>query len=158
MKPSIAAKLEQLVRRLEELNQLLSSENATRDLEQFRRLSREHAEITPVVERYREYRSAEADLATATEMLADPDPSIKALNARDPLTQYKIEMERLSLLRPAIETARTKVTGFGNIDKATLERQIEYVGAAVQFKAKPEADALFNASFLPPQAERMPLK
>jgi NitT/TauT family transport system substrate-binding protein len=91
-------------------------------------------------------------------MLADADASIKALNARDPLTQYKIEMERLNLLRPAIETARTKASGFGAIDKATLERQIEYVGAAVQFKSKPEADALFNASFLPPQTERMPLK
>jgi NitT/TauT family transport system substrate-binding protein len=92
------------------------------------------------------------------EMLADSDASIKALNARDPLTQYKIEMERLNLLRPAIETARTKAAGFGAIDKATLERQIEYVGAAVQLKSKPEADTLFNASFLPPQAERMPLK
>jgi NitT/TauT family transport system substrate-binding protein len=92
------------------------------------------------------------------EMLADPDASIKALNVRDPLTQYKIEMERLNLLRPAIETARTKVTGFGYIDKATLERQIEYVASAVNLKSKPEADTLFNASFLPPQAERMPLK
>jgi hypothetical protein len=50
------------------------------------------------------------------------------------------------------------VNGFGNVDKATLERQIEYVGAAVQFKSKPDVDTLFNASFLPPQAERMPLK
>jgi NitT/TauT family transport system substrate-binding protein len=92
------------------------------------------------------------------EMLADSDAAIKALNARDPLTQYNIEMERLNLLRPAIETARTKVTGFGYIDKATLERQIEYVGSAVNLKSKPEADTLFNASFLPPLAERMPLK
>jgi NitT/TauT family transport system substrate-binding protein len=92
------------------------------------------------------------------EMLADPDAAIKALNARDPLTQYKVEMERLNLLRPAIQTERTRVTGFGYVDKATLERQIEYVGSAVNLKSKPEADTLFNSSFLPPQAERMPLK
>lgn len=92
------------------------------------------------------------------EMLAEPDASIKALNARDPLTEYKQEMERLSLLRPAILTSRTRVTGLGYVDKATLENQIEYVNSSVQLKAKPAADQLFNSSFLPPLAERMPLK
>jgi NitT/TauT family transport system substrate-binding protein len=92
------------------------------------------------------------------EMLAEPDASIKALNARDPLTEYKIEMERLNLLRPAIETQRTKVTGFGYVDKATLERQIDYVSSSVKMKTRPSADAVFNSTFLPPQAERMPLK
>ncbi len=91
------------------------------------------------------------------ESLADPAASVKQLKARDPLTEERIELERFALLRPAILTERTKANGLGAVDKATLERQIEYVGAAVQFKAKPEPDALFNASFLPPQAERMPL-
>src|SRR6185295_12394915 len=59
------------------------------------------------------------------EMLAESDASIKALNARDPLTEYKPEMERLNLLRPAIETSRTRTTGFGAIDKPTLEKQID---------------------------------
>jgi len=92
------------------------------------------------------------------EMLANPDASIKALNARDPLTQYKQEMERLSLLRPAIETARTRTTGFGYVDKATLEKQIEYVASSVSLKSRPKAEELFNSSFLPPQQERLPLK
>ena len=43
MKPSIAAKLAQLSNRLEELNHLLATENATADMDQFRRLAREHA-------------------------------------------------------------------------------------------------------------------
>jgi NitT/TauT family transport system substrate-binding protein len=90
------------------------------------------------------------------EMLAESDASIKALNARDPLTEYKVELERLNLLRPAIVTARTRVTGFGYVDKATLENQIEYVNSSVQMKSKPGAEALFNASFLPPLAERLP--
>ena len=92
------------------------------------------------------------------EMLAESEASIKALNARDPLTEFKVEMERLNLLRPAIGTARTRVTGLGYVDKATLEKQIEYVGSSVPLKTKPGADALFNASFLPPLAERLPLK
>jgi NitT/TauT family transport system substrate-binding protein len=90
------------------------------------------------------------------EMLAEPEASVKALNARDPLTEFKQEMERLRLLRPAILTARTKETGLGHVDKPTLEKQIEYVASSVQLKSKPTADQVFNASFLPPLAERLP--
>ncbi|MBX6393631.1 MAG: peptide chain release factor 1, partial [Burkholderiales bacterium] len=49
------------------------AEDATSDMEEYRRLSREHAEITPVVERYREYKAAQADAEAAREMLADPE-------------------------------------------------------------------------------------
>jgi NitT/TauT family transport system substrate-binding protein len=90
------------------------------------------------------------------EMLSESDASIKALNARDPLTEYKIEMERLNLLRPAILTPRTRVTGLGHVDTNTLSDQIEYVSASVQLKTKPTADQLFNPNFLPPLAERLP--
>ena len=43
MKPSIASKLAQLSNRLEELNHLLATETATADMDQYRRLTREHA-------------------------------------------------------------------------------------------------------------------
>ena len=39
-----------------------------------------------------------------------------------------------------------------------VEKQIEYVGSSVQLKSKPTADQLFNATFLPPLAERLPPK
>jgi len=67
-------------------------------------------------------------------------------------------MERLTLLRPAIETTRTKTTGFGYIDKTTLEKQIEYVASSVQLKTQPKAEQLYNANFLPPLQERLPVK
>jgi peptide chain release factor 1 len=72
MKHSIVAKLAQLSRRLEEINQLLSAENATADLGNYRKLTREHAEIAPVVKLYEAYRSGEADMRTAQEMSGDP--------------------------------------------------------------------------------------
>jgi peptide chain release factor 1 len=72
MKPSIAAKLAQLSNRLEELNQLLATETATADMDQYRRLTREHAEITPVVELYQRYVKNEGDLQAAQEMSDDP--------------------------------------------------------------------------------------
>ncbi|OGA23208.1 MAG: peptide chain release factor 1 [Betaproteobacteria bacterium RIFCSPLOWO2_02_FULL_67_26] len=71
MKPSIAAKLAQLSGRLEELNRLLALESATADLDQYRKLTREHAEIAPVVELYQRYVSGEADIQAAQEMVED---------------------------------------------------------------------------------------
>jgi len=73
MKTSIAVKLDQAQLRLGDINTLLSSENATRDMEQFRKLSREHAELEPIVELFKRYRDTEQDVAEAQEMLADPE-------------------------------------------------------------------------------------
>ncbi|MCU0805321.1 MAG: peptide chain release factor 1 [Burkholderiales bacterium] len=73
MKESLAAKLDSLARRLDELNATLASETATRDMEAYRKLTREHAEIGPVVAAWQTYRKAEADIASANEMLSDPE-------------------------------------------------------------------------------------
>ena len=73
MKNSIRDKLERLTDRLAEIDALLGAEGATRDMDAYRRLSREHAEIGAVVELYAAYRKAEGELAAAREMLADPE-------------------------------------------------------------------------------------
>jgi peptide chain release factor 1 len=73
MKQSIRDKLEQLQLRLRELDGLLAAEDITRDLDNYRKLSREHAEISPVVDLYANYRKVEHDLASAREMLSDPE-------------------------------------------------------------------------------------
>ena len=101
MKPSIAAKLESLTRRLGEVGDILSSEAATRDMEQYRRLSREHAELTPVVSLFGKYVQAEADIAAAQEMLADPQMRIYAeaeiKSGREKLGEIEIELQQLLL-------------------------------------------------------------
>ncbi|MDO8300104.1 peptide chain release factor 1 [Lacisediminimonas sp.] len=73
MKPSMLAKLEQLANRLEEVGLLLMQENVTADIEQYRRLTREHAELQPLVALYQEYVQASNDVSTAEGMLSDPD-------------------------------------------------------------------------------------
>jgi peptide chain release factor 1 len=73
MKHSLRLKLDQLESRLSELNHLLAAENATRDMDRYRALSREHAEIDPIVARFREFTQAEADLVAANEFGSDPE-------------------------------------------------------------------------------------
>ncbi|TCS73241.1 peptide chain release factor 1 (bRF-1) [Sulfuritortus calidifontis] len=101
MKPSLAAKLLSLAERHQELNLLLAAEDAAADMERFRKLSREHAELTPLVEHYQAYRQAQDDLATAGEMLADPElrelaeGEIAAAKAK--IAQLEIELQKLLL-------------------------------------------------------------
>ncbi|MBI4293515.1 MAG: peptide chain release factor 1 [Betaproteobacteria bacterium] len=101
MKPSIAAKLDSLARRLDELEGLLSAENATRDMEQYRRLSREHSELTPVVSLFREFREIEADVAEAQQMLDDPQMKVYAeseiKSGRERIERIEIGLQQLLL-------------------------------------------------------------
>jgi peptide chain release factor 1 len=57
----------------------------TRELapESIVRLSRELAEITPVVERVKAYRAVEAEIAGLDAMIADPDPEMRAIAAAE---------------------------------------------------------------------------
>ena len=73
MKTSLVAKLEQLTTRHAELERLLAGPDATADLERFRRFSREHAELGPLVESHAAYRAALADETAALELQGDPE-------------------------------------------------------------------------------------
>ena len=73
MKQSITDKLEHLSRRLAELDLLLASETATQDMDAYRRLTREHAEIAPVAALFAGWRKTGENLQAAQAMLADPE-------------------------------------------------------------------------------------
>jgi peptide chain release factor 1 len=73
MKPNIATKLAQLSERLTEVNQLLCSEDATRDMDNYLKLNRERAELEPVVELFHAYMACEGNIAAAREMAEDPE-------------------------------------------------------------------------------------
>ena len=101
MKPSIAAKLATLCERLEEVTHLLATENATADMDAFRKLTREHAELTPVVEAFNAFRQCEADIETAGELLADPEMKEFAQaeidEARERMAALELELQKLLL-------------------------------------------------------------
>ncbi len=95
------AKLDQLANRLVELDQLLMHEDATKDMDSYRKLTREHAELGPLVAVYHDYQQADSDIAAATEMLQDPDMKDFAqeeiLDARRRMEQLDLDLQKMLL-------------------------------------------------------------
>ncbi|QDC80712.1 peptide chain release factor 1 [Candidatus Methylopumilus universalis] len=73
MKPSMQKKLAALSDRIEELNSLLSSETITNDMDHYRKITKEHSDITPIVDEYHAYKKNEDNLNEAQSMLSDPE-------------------------------------------------------------------------------------
>jgi peptide chain release factor 1 len=98
MKATIASKLANLSARLEELNVLLSTEDATQDMDSFRRLTREHAEITPLVELFQTYQQNERDIQSALELAGDPEmkelADAEVAAGREKLQQLEAELQK----------------------------------------------------------------
>ncbi|MFA6700219.1 MAG: peptide chain release factor 1 [Thiomicrospira sp.] len=98
MKTSIRLKLQNLVERLEEVNALLSDPSVVNDQTHFRNLSKEHAQLTPVVETFQKFEKAEADLQEAKDMIASGDPELKDM-----------AQEEYPMLEATIETMETEL-------------------------------------------------
>ena len=105
MKQSIRDKLENLVGRLDELDRVLASGEATRDMDQYRKLTREHAELGPVVALYQTWRQTESDLQSALEMMADPEmkdlAEAEVKSAKERLPEIETELQKLLLPKDA---------------------------------------------------------
>ncbi len=101
MKASLLEKLHQLADRLEEVTHLLASENATDDMDEYRKLNKEYAELTPLVETYQAFNQAQQDKIDAEEMLSDPDMKEFAAEeitaANDKIEQLEVDLQKLLL-------------------------------------------------------------
>ena len=73
MKDSLRRRLTGLDERLDELDRRLASSDVLADMDLFRRLSREHAELLPTVRLFREFRQVEGDHTACTALLDDPE-------------------------------------------------------------------------------------
>ncbi|MBC3885569.1 peptide chain release factor 1 [Undibacterium griseum] len=93
MKPSMLSKLDQLAERLDEVNQLLIQEGATNDMDSYRKLNREHAELEPLVALYQRYQQAQNNIHDAQEMLNDPDMKAMAQEEIDTGRQTMLGLE-----------------------------------------------------------------
>lgn len=94
MKASIRTKLEGLSERLAEVSGLLAEPSVIGKQGRFRTLSKEYAELSPVVESFRQYQQAEDDIAAAQEMSRDSDPEMREM-AQEELSRAETRQQEL---------------------------------------------------------------
>jgi peptide chain release factor 1 len=92
MKPFLRQQLERFPVRLQELDFHLSQPEVVNDMEKYRALTREHAEVSEVAAAYAGFLQRERNLAQAREMLEDPD---MAEMAREEIAALEQELPRL---------------------------------------------------------------
>ena len=105
MKATLRQRLDSFVERFEELAALLAEPDVIQDQPRFRDYSREYAELQPLVEAWRDYRSTESDLETAEQLADDSDADMRELaqmeldEGRERLEALEIRLKQLLLPR-----------------------------------------------------------
>ncbi len=92
MKESFRQQFERLALRLAELDATLADPRIAADMKRFRELTREHAEASSLIERFRLFEQRERDLAAAEEMLDDPE---MAAMAQEEIIAARADLDRL---------------------------------------------------------------
>jgi peptide chain release factor 1 len=98
MNDSIRRKLEKLSERFEEIGLMLADPSVISRQNQFRELSMEYSRLNPLVDRFHHFLDIERDVATARELIEDPDARARALG-KEELEQLvpRAEAEELEL-------------------------------------------------------------
>jgi peptide chain release factor 1 len=108
MKPFLRQQLERYPVRLQELDFFLSQQDVVSDMDRFRALTREHAEVSEVAARYEAFLHREKDLAGAKGMLDDPDMAAMAqeeiAEAETDIAALEEELQRLLLPKDPDDT------------------------------------------------------
>src|SRR5271167_442996 len=72
-------RLDQLEARYEDLGRQMSDPTLVNDQKKFQSIAKQHRDMEPTVEKFREYRKIKDGIAEAKAMLADPDPDVKEM-------------------------------------------------------------------------------
>ena len=96
MKASILAKLDSLSERYEEVGALMSDPDIIGDQNKFRELSKEYAELVPVVKCYLSFQEVVSNIDEAKALAKDSDPDMRAM-AQDELKEGEQQLEMLEL-------------------------------------------------------------
>ena len=84
-----------------------------------------------------------------------PADAVESVMRRDDTVKKEVELERLRMaIRDNIVTPEVRANGYGAVDLVRLAESIDQIGLVHTFKAKPKAEDIFDASFLPPAGER----
>jgi peptide chain release factor 1 len=76
-------KLKGVEDRFLELERLLSDPEVVQDREAYQKYIREHADISPVVTAFRQYKQVDRELDDSLELLNDDDPEMKQMAAEE---------------------------------------------------------------------------
>ena len=94
-------KLEAIEKKYEELTKKISDPDVIANQNEWRQYMKEHAEIEPIVEKYREYKKTKQSMDEASEMLSDPElkelAEVEMLEAKEKLPQIEEEIKILLL-------------------------------------------------------------
>ena len=94
MKPSIHQKLDHLSQRFEEITALLAEPETQNDQDRFRALSKEYAQLNPVVTAFRGYLGTLDAIEFAQSLTNDADADVRAM-AKDELDEAEAKREQL---------------------------------------------------------------
>ncbi len=94
MKPSIFTRLASLAERHEEIGMLLSSQEIIQNQNKFRELSKEYADLQPLVETFNRYQQALSQEKSAQALLEDEDEEMREM-AQVELDELKGQIEQL---------------------------------------------------------------
>ncbi|MCC7329641.1 MAG: peptide chain release factor 1 [Gammaproteobacteria bacterium] len=83
MQKSILDKLEHMAGRFEEIGALLVEPAVIGNQDRFRDLSKEYAQLQPLVQLHAAWRQAQDDRAVAADMQQDPDPALRSLGEEE---------------------------------------------------------------------------
>jgi peptide chain release factor 1 len=97
-------RLDQLEARYDDLGRQMSDPTLVNDQKKFQSVAKQHRDMEPTVEKFREYRSIKNGVADAKAMLAETDPDIRAMAQEELLTLEprlaEVEEELKVLLLP----------------------------------------------------------
>jgi len=93
MKPALQKKLDSIVARYNELATILGDHTTADDINRFRDLSKEYAQLEPVVETFKAYQSSEANIEEIKVLVEDQDPELQEL-AKEELKNAEARKEK----------------------------------------------------------------
>jgi NitT/TauT family transport system substrate-binding protein len=97
-----------------------------------------------------------ATIKGVQDMVKDPAMAVQMTLKYEPLLNADIERDRLKLaMQCCLVTPNVLKNGFGDVDKARLDRGIKMVAESYKLPNVPNPDAVFNSSYLPPAKDRM---
>jgi NitT/TauT family transport system substrate-binding protein len=88
--------------------------------------------------------------------VSDPEAAVTHVIPRNEVLNKDVELDRLNMaIAQSIKTPAVVANGFGGIDPAKLTQSMEFLKPSMGVTTPPAAEAVFDASFLPPKEERM---